>query len=660
MNKLLLLLSFCFLTGYQLSAQNLVMAAQFTKEGDIAFTEKKYNKAIKLYKQALTISDSLHAARRGMGAALEQLGNYQSALKEYLKIVELSPKFSRAVYYEIGQLYYKLGQKMRAITYFQQFQRLQLLEDLSFTANGLHEQTLEAAYLEKLPNNIRACTVAQDTNVLLKDVSVYNLGSNINDKHDQYFPCLTNDQSLLFYTRMSATGRDEDLYYSIREVNGWRRGNAVGNNFNTKLDEGMSTLVRDGRRMFFTACKREDILGVCDIWEAQIEGTEIREIKPIQGHPNSEKWESQAAISCDGRTLYFSSIREGGLGGADIWYSKKMLDGSWSPPMNMGPKINTAEDEESPFISNDGRTLFFTSTGHLSLGDQDIFMSFLNAKGEWELPTNLGPEINSPFTERCFFLSADGRTGYFASNRPEGLGGMDIYQVQFKEPLYSEPMTFVEGFVKDSVTEKPIQTVVKISDKESIQTDKDGRFFICLPSISLLHTEASVANYLPYTRNFNIPVWDNKHFYSLELRLHPINVKPPDNPKPSKNNPKIDTTSTPTTLKVRKTQRYNKSFLFKFDSDEMEMNEQDKLDAFIATIAGKEVQRIEIDGYADDIGNNGYNLELSEKRAKKIALYLVDKGYPVTRIALKGYGEITDEALKKLNRKVELKVITLE
>lgn len=659
MNKLLLLLGFCLLMGHQLDAQHLVMAAQFTKEGDIAFTEKKYPKAIKLYKQALTISDSLHAARRGMGAALEQMGKYPEALKEYLKVVEMSPKFSRAVYYEIGQLYYKMGQKMRAVTYFTQFQRLQLLEDLSFTANGLHEQNLEAGYLDKLPNNIRACTVAQDSNVLLKDVSVYNLGSNINDKHDQYFPCLTNDQSLLFYTRMSATGRDEDLYYSIREINGWRRGNAVGNNFNSKLDEGMSSLVRDGRRMFFTACKRMEVIGGCDIWEAQIEGTEIREIKPIQGHPNSEKWESQAAISCDGRTLYFSSIREGGFGGADIWYSKKMLDGSWSAPMNMGPKINTAEDEESPFISNDGRTLFFTSTGHLSLGDQDIFMSFLNAKGEWELPTNLGPEINSPFTERCFFLSADGRTGYFASNRPEGLGGMDIYQVQFKEPLYSEPMTFVECFVKDSTTEKPIQTVVKISDKESIQTDKDGRFFICLPSVSLLQTQTTVNGYLPYNRNFNIPVWDNKRFYSLELRLQPINVKPSDDPKP-KPTPTIDTSAAPTALKVRKPQRHIKSFLFKFDSDEMESNEQDKLDAFIATIAGKDVQRIEIDGYADDIGSNGYNLELSEKRAKKIALYLVDKGYPVTRIALKGYGEITDDNLKKLNRKVELKIITLE
>ena len=233
---------------------------------------------------------------------------------------------------------------------------------------------------------------------------------------------------------------------------------------------------------------------------------------------------------------------------------------------------------------------------------------------------------------------------------------MDIYQVQFKEPLYSEPMTFVEGFVKDSITEKPIQTVVKIAERGSIQTDQDGRFFICLPSVSLLHTEASVAGYLPFMRNFNIPVWDNKRFYSLELRLQPNKVstpvKPNTEPKPA------DTTVT--IMKVPKTHRYSKSFIFKFDSDEMEMNEQDKLDAFVATIASKEIQRIEIDGYADDVGDTGYNFELSEKRAKKIALYLVDKGYPVTRIALKGYGEINDDNLKKLNRKVELKIITLE
>lgn len=164
---------------------------------------------------------------------------------------------------------------------------------------------------------------------------------------------------------------------------------------------------------------------------------------------------------------------------------------------------------------------------------------------------------------------------------------------------------------------------------------------------------------MPYSRNFNIPVWDNKRFYSLELRLQPVYVKPVVDPK-AKNNNNGSSDTTATTMKVRKSQRYNKSFLFKFDSDEMEMNEQDKLDAFIATIAGKEVQRIEIDGYADDIGNNGYNFELSEKRAKKIALYLVDKGYPVNRIALKGFGESTDETIKKLNRKVELKIITLE
>ena len=173
-----------------------------------------------------------------------------------------------------------------------------------------------------------------------------------------------------------------------------------------------------------------------------------------------------------------------------------------------------------------------------------------------------------------------------------------------------------------------------------------------------MHTEASVNGYLPYSRNFNIPVWDNKRFYSLELRLQPVYVKPADVAKTKNNNENSDTTGT--AMKMRRPQRYSKSFLFKFDSDEMEMNEQDKLDAFIATIAGKEIQRIEIEGYADDIGDNGYNFGLSEKRAKKIALYLLEKGYPTSKISLEGRGEITDELIKKLNRKVELKITTLE
>ncbi|MBK7872164.1 MAG: PD40 domain-containing protein [Saprospiraceae bacterium] len=147
------------------------------------------------------------------------------------------------------------------------------------------------------------------------------------------------------------------------------------------------------------------------------------------------------AVSCDGSTLYFTSDREGGLGGTDIWVSKRNLDGNWSEPENLKFPINTPSYEESPFITNDGQTLYFSSDGHLGLGDQDIFMSRIDNEGNWSTPINLGPPVNSAHRELCFILAADGRTGYFASDRPEGFGGLDIYRVSLSSELYSEAIT---------------------------------------------------------------------------------------------------------------------------------------------------------------------------------------------------------------------------
>ena len=170
----------------------------------------------------------------------------------------------------------------------------------------------------------------------------------------------------------------------------------------------------------------------------------------MDGYANSEKWESQASISCDGSLLFFASNRKGGLGGTDLWMSTRQADGSWSDPKNLGPKINTELDEEAPFITNDGKTLYFSSTGHLGMGEQDLFMSRLDDKGNWMAAINLGEPINTASRELGFFLSADGKTGYFSSNRKGGMGGMDIYKFELSEYLYAEPITFVEGFVKDS------------------------------------------------------------------------------------------------------------------------------------------------------------------------------------------------------------------
>ncbi|MEK7253343.1 MAG: hypothetical protein AAB316_01250, partial [Bacteroidota bacterium] len=179
---------------------------------------------------------------------------------------------------------------------------------------------------------------------------VQNLGNAINSGSDEYFPFLSNDGTTIFFTSRKNEKADENLFISTRPSGDWRIAEQVSH-FNSGENEGMSSLVRDGRRMFFTACGRPEVLGTCDIWEADLLGSEVSEQKTAIGYLNSGAWESQATVSCDGSLLYFASNREGGQGGSDIWVSKRQPDGRWAEPENLGASVNTTGDEEAPFIS---------------------------------------------------------------------------------------------------------------------------------------------------------------------------------------------------------------------------------------------------------------------------------------------------------------------
>ena len=163
--------------------------------------------------------------------------------------------------------------------------------------------------------------------------------------------------------------------YSIKANNIWESSLALDSSFNTTRNEGMVTMTRDNRSLYFTGCSRPEVYGTCDIMRADIDSFRISSSRKLPGYAMSEYWESQASISCDGQLLFFASNRKGGLGGTDIWVSERQEDGSWGDPKNLGRPINTEKDEEAPFITNDGKVLYFSSTGHLGLGEQDIFMS---------------------------------------------------------------------------------------------------------------------------------------------------------------------------------------------------------------------------------------------------------------------------------------------
>lgn len=681
--KIFLTIVSLFFFAQWLSAQEPI-AVSYYREAELAILKNNPKKAIKWFKKAIKEDPNLTAAYRGTGLAYEMMNEYEQAAEYYQEVMAMDSMYSRPLYYQLGEIYYKIGAIDDALHYFERYKSLQDSSLVDFTIHAFSEakisnkdsvnifginanedEALEKEFVTKIDGSIRACYISQDTSKFRKVTSIENLGPAINSSKDEVFPYLTNDQAILFYTRRDAARDDDDLFYSKYENNKWRNSASLGGTLNSKTPEGMSTLVRDGRMMYFTACQRDQVYGYCDIWEAELDDTKVKNVKPIVGYANSEKWESQASISCDGSTLYFASDRKGGYGGIDIWKSTKDSDGHWSDPINLGPQINTSSDEEAPFISNDGKTLYFSSTGHLGMGKQDIFVSFLDERDAWGTPVNLGPPINTAYWEFGFFISADGSTGYFASDRPDegGLGGMDIYKFSLDSELHADAITFVEGYVTDSLTEVGLPTTVFIEGREGIKTSPEGRFFVCIPSGDTVNISLEEKGYHPYERTIPVPQWDNRNFFPINIRLRSLkDLQPKSPPKPKPRPAPVVSEEAPKKIKQRKS--YTMEVFFQFDSDELEPNELESLDAFFNKHDDKEVAGIEVFGYADDIGSEDHNIELSERRAKAIGLYLISNRNLLKlepeKFILKGRGELINDLEKSKNRKVVIKLFTME
>jgi outer membrane protein OmpA-like peptidoglycan-associated protein/tetratricopeptide (TPR) repeat protein len=625
----------------------------YYQQGEAALAKKDAELALRQFKRALKAKPNYSPALRGKGICHVLMRDYQKAAEAYEAALASDSLFSRALYYETGEALYKAGQPAKALTYFQRFQALQ---GKSFSVNTDREAMAERKYLKKLPSNIRACQVSLDSTKFINITSVENLGNTINTKADDYFPFVSNNQTHLMFTRKTDNG-DEDLYESHLTDGRWRRATAV-KALNSRKDEGMSTFVRDGRLLYFTVCGREGVLGACDIWQARLdEKRKVTDISPLEGFANSKNWESQASISCDGSTLYFSSKRDGGLGGTDLWYSQRQSDGSWGDPVNLGSRVNTELDEEAPFVTNDGQTLYFSSNGHPGLGDQDIFMSWLDEEEEWTAPINLGPPVNSAFRELGFFLTADGQTGYFSSDRTaEGRGGLDIYRFQLDTQLYSQPITFVEGLVIDSTLDSPVSATVQFADRVDITVGKDGRFFLCIPAGDTLDLQVEKKYFKPYRNKFIIPRWDNKQFYTIELLLRSTF----DFSVPEAESTKDTLLEASPVVKRRKVVEHSHTIYFGFDDSEISYTERQKLLAFLDPLKGKQIEEVRIIGFSDEIGTDIYNIDLSTDRAKAVTLIIKREGPKVKEILMEARGEVKDESPREEKRRVEIKVKAIE
>jgi outer membrane protein OmpA-like peptidoglycan-associated protein/tetratricopeptide (TPR) repeat protein len=585
-----------------------------------------YDDAINELKKAINEDGKFIEAHVQLGDLYLLKRMYEEAIPHFKAAIKINPDDNALIYFKLAQSELNDAKYTDALADFQKYLSLPGIQD---TRRSL---------TEKLIADCNFSIHAIQHPVPFKPV---NMGPEINTAADEYIPVTTADESLLIFTRK--INNNEDFYKSVKADGKWQTAIPLSRQINTPdFNEGSQAMSQDGNYLFFTGCNRPDGLGRCDIYISQKKGDDWS--KPFDLNPpvNTAGWESQPSISADGRTLYFVSNRKGGYGGYDIWKSK-LTDKGWGEPENMGPNINTAYDEKSPFIHPDDSTFYFCSDGWPGLGNMDLFVSRLNKDGHWQKPENLGYPINTNGDENGLTVSANGSYAFLSSNNLKGYGGYDIYTFDLPQSAKPQLVTYVKGVINDAQSKQPLEAAVEIIDLETKQpvyqdysSADEGNFLATLTSGKNYGLNISKSGYLFYSENFSLKGREAKTPFNLPVLLEPIAI---GNKVVLKN-------------------------IF-FDTNRFDLKPESmiELTTLIDFLRLNPTIKIEISGHTDDVGNDQANQALSENRAKAVYQFLNDHGINASRLVFKGYGKTeplvpnTSDENRAQNRRTEFKII---
>lgn len=471
-----------------------------------------------------------------------------------------------------------------------------------------------------------------------------NLGASVNSKMSEYLPSKTIDGTQLFFTRRVDT-YNEDFYGATRQkTSNWETAQPLRGSLNTPQSEGAMMISQDGTWLVFTGCYRPDSYGGCDLYISYKTKEGWSAAKNLGNRINSDQWESQPCLSPDKRELYFASRRPGGLGGSDIYVSRLQENGQWSDPENLGPGINSSADEQCPFIHADNQTLYFTSSHWPGYGDDDLFLVRKVAEGKWSTPKNLGYPINTIDREGTLFITADGKTAYYASERKDSYGGLDLYSFELNPSIRPFETRWVTGKVSDKKTGIGIPATLELTDLQNgqiisrVKTDSLGNYLLTLPT----------GRDYAFTVNQKGFLFNSDQYFLKNGTVDSAVVKNIEL-QPIEKNASI----------------VLKNIFFETNRFELTPASLVELDKLVILLLENPTIQIEIGGHTDNVGKAETNLLLSENRAKSVVDYLVAKKIEARRVSYKGFGltkPIADnntEAGRALNRRTEMKIVGL-
>lgn len=468
-----------------------------------------------------------------------------------------------------------------------------------------------------------------------------NMGSNINSRTADYAPTITTqNNSLIFTSKRNSTDigiekrENEDLFISKKDAyDNWSVAEPMS--INSRYNEGSACLSKDGKTLYFSRCECMDCYGDCDIFSAQLQSDSTwGQIKNLGVNVNSVSWDSHPSLSHSGDTLYFASDRLGGFGLSDIYYTTKTVDGNWTKARNLGPIINTRNNDVSPFYHPVFDVLYFASNGQLyNFGEFDIFRAHLTEKG-WSEPHNIGPLVNGRGSEFYFTIDANSEYLYYARSVSRDLNKQDLYS--FPLPMEAQPnaTTQLTGSLTDSLTGQPFSGIVSIIDlDEGVEVAPkflrpDGTFEFDL---------IDQRNYLLVIQGDDFFRIEEAFFLDGPLDLSKVTEPIAARVKFSS----IEFENGKAGLKSSMYADLNKIVNFMYDNPEF---------------------RLRISGHTDDSGSEEFNLELSKERAKNIRDYIVIfAGVYPDRVEYEGYGSSRPivepgQGDESLNRRVEFEI----
>ncbi|HEX9981463.1 MAG TPA: OmpA family protein [Flavobacterium sp.] len=544
-------------------------------------------------------------------------------------------------------------------------------------ASGNYElaNTVAREYLEKNKNSdgVAALDEAIETLDNISGIGdrfeIKNLSLNTPTAE---FGAMKNGENLVFSGVKINSGKKvykwNDEYYldlNVISLAAVKSGDSIARGFsdeiNSNLHEGNAIFTKDGKTMYFTRNnskdgKREankDKVSNLKLFRAELINGKWANIKPLPFN-NDDYSVEHPALSADEKTLYFASDMPGSLGSFDI-YSVAVNGGAFEVPKNLGAQINTIKKEQFPFISADGK-LYFSSNGHFGFGSLDVFVSEMK-NGTFSTPLNVGFPVNSGYDDFAFNIESATKEGYFASNRPGGQGSDDIYSLKETKPLIVEGCKqSIAGTITDIDTKLPLEKALVIlqdinkKELERVVTDVTGQFSFKAECSQRYLVVASKEHYSNESRSFSLKKERNKtNDASMALKSAEA-VKREQEAAAKKEKEVADARKKERIAEILSKEKdvvrdkgrlIIKTDPIYFDYDLWYIRKESKpiLNRVIDLMNKYPDMVVEIGSHTDVRGNNGYNLDLSSKRAASTREYFIDKGIPEKRILSKGYGE---------------------